>query len=212
MSNKADRYLHNMQTVHANGAQIPALGFGTWDLRGSVATDMVRFALDIGYRHIDTAVMYNNETEVGAGLRLSGVSRGSIFLTTKIWPTDFAPKDFHRALQTSLQRLQVDYVDLLLLHWPNPDIALADTLGTLAQARKDGLARHIGVSNFNRSLLNEAVSLCDEPLVVNQIEYHPFLDQRDMVKVMGDHDIALAAYCPIARGRVFNDPVLSDIA
>ena len=132
-------------SVAANGAKIPLLGLGTWDLRGRTCARMVEAALRLGYRHIDTAEMYDNEREVGEGLHASGVKRGDVFVTTKVWPSHFAPRELERAARDSLARLRLREVDLLLLHWPNPQIPLADTLGALSKVKRDGLTRHIGV-------------------------------------------------------------------
>ncbi|HET8921164.1 MAG TPA: aldo/keto reductase [Xanthobacteraceae bacterium] len=200
-----------MASVTANGAKIPLLGLGTWDLRGRTCARMVEQALQLGYRHIDTAEMYDNEREVGEGLHASGVKRGEIFVTTKVWPSHFAPRDLERAARDSLARLRVREVDLLLLHWPNPQIPLADTLGALGKVKRDGLARHIGVSNFTVKLLEEAVRLSTEPLVANQIECHPFLDQSKVIAACRRHDMAVVAYSPIARGGARNDKLLARI-
>jgi diketogulonate reductase-like aldo/keto reductase len=199
-------------TVTANGAEIPALGLGTWDLRGSVCEAQVAGALDMGYRHIDTAAMYDNEAEVGAGIRASSVPRDDIFLTTKVWPDDAADGDCQRSVEASLARFGLDYVDLILLHWPNPRVPVAETMGALGDVKRRGLARHIGVSNFNVELLREAVATSDEPVVVNQVEYHPFLDQSALLAECRGQGIALTAYSPLAKGRVFSDPVLREIA
>jgi diketogulonate reductase-like aldo/keto reductase len=201
-----------MHTVKANGADIPALGFGTWDLNDGTARDMVRTAIEIGYRHIDTAVKYANETDVGAGIKDSGIARGEIFLTTKIWPTEYEPKTFRAEVEASLGRLGVDYVDLLLLHWPNPDRPMAETIGVLNAAKKDGLTRHIGVSNFTTSLLAEAVRVTEAPLATNQIEYHPYLNQDKVLAANAGYGLATTAFCPVARGRVFKDAKLQAIA
>jgi 2,5-diketo-D-gluconate reductase B len=198
-------------SVTANGAKIPLLGLGTWDLRGRTCVRMVEQALQLGYRHIDTAEMYDNEREVGEGLHASGVKRGEIFVTTKIWPSHFAPRDLERAARDSLARLRVREVDLLLLHWPNPQIPLADTLGALGKVKRDGLTRHIGVSNFTVKLLEEATRLSTEPLVANQIECHPFLDQSKVIAACRKHDMAVVAYSPIARGGARNDKLLARI-
>ena len=163
--------------VEAHGARIPLLGLGTWDLRGRTCARLVEQALRLGYRHVDTAEMYDNEREVGEGLRASGVKRDEVFVTTKVWPSHFAPRELERAAKDSLVRLRLSEVDLLLLHWPNPQIPLAETLGALCKVKRDGLARHIGVSNFTVALIEEAVRLASEPLVCNQIEVHAFLDQ-----------------------------------
>jgi 2,5-diketo-D-gluconate reductase B len=198
-------------SVTANGAKIPLLGLGTWDLRGRTCVRMVEQALQLGYRHIDTAEMYDNEREVGEGLHASGIKRGEIFVTTKIWPSHFAPRDLERAARDSLARLRVREVDLLLLHWPNPQIPLADTLGALGKVKRDGLTRHIGVSNFTVKLLEEATRLSTEPLVANQIECHPFLDQSKVIAACRRHDMAVVAYSPIARGGARNDKLLARI-
>jgi diketogulonate reductase-like aldo/keto reductase len=172
---------------------------------------MVEAALRLGYRHIDTAEMYDNEREVGEGLDASGIKRGEVFVTTKVWPSHFAPHDLERAARDSLKRLRLREVDLLLLHWPNPQIPLADTLGALCKVKRDGLARHIGVSNFTVKLVEEAVRLASEPLMCNQIECHPFLDQSKVIAACRKHDMAVVAYSPIARGSAHNDKVLARI-
>src|SRR4051812_26176445 len=171
-----------MQVTEANGARIPAIGLGTWELRGRTCARIVEQALRLGYRHIDTAQMYNNERDVGEGVRASGVSRAEVFLTTKIGPTHFAPNDLLRSVKESLFKLRMTEVDLLLLHWPNPRVPLSETLDGLAQARQTGLAKHIGVSNFNVALMEEAVATSTQPLACNQVEYHPYLDQTKVLE------------------------------
>lgn len=197
--------------IAANGARIPLLGLGTWELRGRSCAGMVEAALRLGYRHIDTAEMYDNEREVGEGLHASKIKRGEIFVTTKVWPSHFAPRDLERAARDSLGRLRLREVDLLLLHWPNPQIPLAETLGALCKVKRDGLARHIGVSNFTVKLIEEAVRLSSEPLVCNQIECHPFLDQSKVIAACRKHGMAVVAYSPIARGGARNDKLLAKI-
>jgi diketogulonate reductase-like aldo/keto reductase len=198
-------------TVEARGARIPLVGLGTWELRGRVCTRVVEQALRLGYRHVDTAEMYDNEREVGEGLRASGVKRDEVFVTTKIWPSHFAPRELERAARDCLVRLRLSEVDLLLLHWPNPQIALAETLGALDKVKRDGLARHIGVSNFTMALIEEAVRLTSEPLVCNQIECHPFLDQSKVIAACRRQQLAVVAYSPIARGRARDNEVLARI-
>jgi 2,5-diketo-D-gluconate reductase B len=200
-----------MHAVEAKGARIPLVGLGTWELRGRVCARIVEQALRLGYRHIDTAEMYDNEREVGEGLRASGVARDEVFLTTKIWPSHFAPLELERAAKGSLARLRFDQVDLLLLHWPNPQIPLAETLGALGKVKREGFARHIGVSNFTVALIEEAVRLSTEPLVCNQVEMHPFLDQSKVVAACRAHGMATVAYSPIARGNAKKDAVLARI-
>jgi 2,5-diketo-D-gluconate reductase B len=198
-------------SVTAHGAKIPLLGLGTWELRGRTCARMVEAALRLGYRHIDTAEMYDNERDVGEGLHASGLKRGEVFVTTKVWPSHFAPRDLERAARDSLHRLHLREVDLLLLHWPNPQIPLVDTLGALCKVKHDGLARHIGVSNFTVKLLEEALRLSTEPLVCNQIECHPFLDQSKVIAACRKHGMVVIAYSPIARGGARNDKLLARI-
>ena len=197
--------------VEANGAKIPLLGLGTWELRGRTCARIVEQALRLGYRHIDTAELYDNEREVGDGLRASGVARDEVFVTTKIWPSHFAPPSLERAAKESLVRLGLSEVDLLLLHWPNPQVPLAETLGALCKVKRAGLARHIGISNFTVALVEEATKLSAEPLVCNQIECHPFLDQTKVVAACRRHGLAVVAYTPLARGRAVRDRVLVEI-
>jgi 2,5-diketo-D-gluconate reductase B len=201
-----------MHAVEAKGARIPLVGLGTWDLRGRTCARLVEQALRLGYRHIDTAEMYDNEREVGEGLRASGVKRDQVLVTTKIWPSHFAPRELERSAKDSLVRLRLSEVDLLLLHWPNPHIPLSETLGALCKVKRMGLARHIGVSNFTVAMIDEAVALADEPLACNQVEVHAFLDQAKVIAACRRHGMAVVAYSPIARGGVKNDKVLSRIA
>src|SRR6204780_4846978 len=198
-------------SIEANGARIPLLGLGTWELRGRTCARVVEQALKLGYRHIDTAQVYENEREVGEGLRASGVRRDEVFVTTKVWTNHFAPHDLERSVKESLNRLRLAAVDLLLLHWPNPQVPLEETLGALAHVKKLGMARHIGVSNFTVALIDEAVAACPEPLVCDQVEYHPYLDQTKVREACARHGMALVAYSPVARGRIKNDATLARI-
>jgi 2,5-diketo-D-gluconate reductase B len=200
-----------MQFVEANGARIPAIGLGTWELRGRTCARIVEQALKLGYRHIDTAQVYENEREVGEGLRASGIRRDHVFVTTKIWTTHFAPNDLERSTKESLARLRLSEVDLLLLHWPNPQVPLAETLGALAHVRRLGMSRHIGVSNFTVALIEEALAVCPEPLTCDQVEYHPYLDQTKVLEACARHGMAVVAYSPVAKGRIKNDQVLTRI-
>ncbi len=197
--------------VAANGARIPLVGLGTWELRGRLCSRVVEQALRLGYRHVDTAQIYDNEREVGDGLRASGVRRDEVFVTTKIWPAHFAPLELERAAREGLMRLRLSEVDLLLLHWPNPQIPLAETLGALCKVKRDGLARHIGVSNFTVALIEQAVRLSSAPLVCDQVECHPFLDQTKVIAACRAHGLAVVAYSPIARGKIRNNDVLDRI-
>jgi len=199
------------QVNEVHGARIPVVGLGTWNLRGRSCAGLVEQALRLGYRHVDTAEMYDNEREVGEGVRASGIARNQVFITTKVWPSHFAPRELERAAKESLARLRLAEVDLLLLHWPNPQVPLSETLGALCKIKQDGMARHIGVSNFNIALLEQATSLSAEPLVCNQFEMHPFLDQSKLVSACRAKGMAVVAYSPIARGNAKNDAVLARI-
>src|SRR3954468_20171270 len=179
-----------MQFIEANGAKIPAIGLGTWELRGRACARLVEQALKLGYRHIDTAQIYENEREVGEALRASGVRREEVFVTTKVWTTHFAPNDLERSTKDSLAKLRLSEVDLLLLHWPNPQVPLAEALGALAHVKRLGMARHIGVSNFPVALLDQAIAGCGEPLVCDQVEYHPYLDQTKVLAACAHHGMA----------------------
>ena len=198
-------------TIEANGAKIPQLGLGTWELRGDTCVRMVQEALKRGYRHIDTAEMYDNEEAVGGGLRASGVARGEIFVTTKVWHTHFEPAALLKAAKESLGKLKLDHVDLLLLHWPNASVPLEDTVGALNDAKSRGLAKHIGVANFTVDLVRQAVKLSKAPLVNNQIEMHPYLDQSKVVAECEGHGMSLTAYSPIAKGGAASDETLKRI-
>jgi diketogulonate reductase-like aldo/keto reductase len=196
----------------AHGAAIPALGFGTSPMTGGLDPATVVAALKAGYRHIDTAWKYRTERAVGEAMRASGVPRSEIFLTTKVSHEYLRADDFARSVDESLAALKVDYVDLLLVHWPNPDIPLRETMPALAKAKRQGLARHIGVANFNIALLDQALKLCPEPLVALQAEYHPYLDQTRLLNAVRQRGLVYIAYCPLGRGRLFSDPVLGEIA
>jgi len=197
--------------AHEAGA-IPALGFGSSPLTGGLTADTVLAALKTGYRHIDTARKYGTEGAVGEALRACGLARKDIFLTTKVSHENLRADNFARSVDDSLAALKVDYVDLLLVHWPNPAIPLSETMPALAKAKRQGLARHVGVANFNIALLDQAVALCPEPLVALQAEYHPYLDQAKLMAAVRRHRLVFIAYCPLGRGRLFGDPVLAEIA
>ena len=200
-----------VHVVSANGAQIPAIGFGTWDVRGEACMRMVDGAIRAGYRHVDTAAMYDNEVQVGKGLRASGVPRDDVFVTTKVWYDMIGYGDLQRSAEESLKRLDLDKVDLLLIHWPNPSIPLKDSIKALCETKTQGLAQHIGVSNFPSALVEEACSLSSEPLAVNQVEYHVGLDQSKVLAAGRGHGMALTAYSPLGKGDLFSNPVLQRI-
>jgi 2,5-diketo-D-gluconate reductase B len=198
-------------TPLAGGGPIPAIGCGTWELRGELCAAIVAEALGLGYRHVDTAQGYSNETEVGDGIRMSGVPRDEVFVTTKVRPQRVGEGDLQRSVEESLERLGLNEVDLLLIHWPNPAVPIRETITALADAQRRGLTRHIGVSNFTIAHLAEAVDATDVPIITNQIEYHPYLDQRRLIGEIRRLGMIVTAYCPIALGRVARDPVIAAI-
>jgi len=200
--------MHSDSANTVGSAHIPALGLGTWDLRGRTCARVVEQALRLGYRHIDTAEIYGNEREVGEGLRGSGIDREQVFITTKVWQEHLAPREFERAAKESLAKLRLSDVDLLLIHWPNARVPLAETIGALCRMKSQGFARNIGVSNFTVPLVEQAAKLATEPLANNQIEWHPYLDQSKVIAASRRHGLAITAYSPIARGRAGDDNVL----
>lgn len=193
-------------TLHS----IPLLGLGTWDLRGDACTRSVREALEIGYRHVDTAQMYENEQEVGRGLSESDIERGEIFLTTKLWTNNLTREAVASSFESSLKRLGTEYVDLLLIHWPNASVPVEETLEAMGRLRDSGRARAIGVSNFPVALWRRALELA--PVGVNQVECHPFLVQTALRDFAVERGLQLVAYRPIAKGEVAEASVIADIA
>jgi 2,5-diketo-D-gluconate reductase B len=191
------------------GTEIPRLGFGTWLITGKDASEGVRDALEIGYRHLDTARAYENEAEVGEGIAASGVDRADIWLTTKIWLDDFEPARLKRAAEDSLRKLRTDYVDLLLLHWPSADIPVEHSLQAMRELQEAGRIRHAGVSNFPAGMLSRALDVL--PLFADQVEYHPFLAQDALLGLAQRHDFTLTAYSPLAHGKVVGHPELTAI-
>ena len=189
-----------MDTVTTNGASIPSIGFGTWTLRQDQATDLVSHAIETGYRHIDTATIYENETAVGRGIRAAMLPREDLFLATKVWLTDLAAGDLQASAKASLQRLGVEYVDLLLIHWPSKTIALEESIHALNEVATLGWTKHIGVSNFTVSLMAQAAQFSERPLVCNQIEYHPMLNQNKVLSACNKQGLAVVSYCPLFRG------------
>jgi diketogulonate reductase-like aldo/keto reductase len=191
-----------MQFVDAHGAHIPQIGLGTMTLKGDVCIEAVKTALQMGYRHLDTAAFYGNEVENGDGLRASGVKREDVFICTKVRENNLLPENFNKSLDQSLTNLKLPYVDLLLIHWNNKDIPFSTSVAALCAAKKDGRAKNVGVANFTAKMLDEAWAVTTEPLVCNQIEMHPFINQDKVVAASRKHGMAVVAYCPIARGKV----------
>jgi len=195
-----------------SGLSIPSIGLGTWELRGQECKRVVREALEAGYRHIDTAAMYENESEVGSGIVDSGVDRKEVFLTTKINTIEVNNEGIVDAFHKSLSDLKTDYVDLLLIHWPTFSTNLGDMLEIMYGIKESQKARAIGVSNFNSTLLNECTRLGFEDIYCNQVEYHPFLSQEILLKKMNEMDVIPVAYCPICRGDVAKDSVIMNLS
>ncbi|MDF9798745.1 2,5-diketo-D-gluconate reductase B [Catalinimonas alkaloidigena] len=198
-----------MKFINIKDSRMPALGFGTYTLKGKNCEEGVEDAIRLGYRHIDTAEMYDNETEVGKGIKVSGISREELFITTKVWYTHLHKDALINAAHQSLQKLALDFVDLLLIHWPNDSVALEESLQAMMQLQEEGKVKHIGVSNFNRKMVEEARKIA--PVVCNQVEYHPYLDQSKLLDTVHENDMFLTAYCPIAKGKVMDDEQLRAI-
>ena len=198
-----------MEYVDVQSLRVPALGFGTWRLDGATAREGVRHALELGYRHIDTAAMYANEDEVGAGIRDAGVPRDEIFLVTKIPPGSLDAAGVRRTVEASVDALGP--VDLLLIHWPSSrGVPMGETLGAMREAVEAGQARHLGVSNFSVEQCREAME--HAPILANQVELHPFSHRDDLVAFAAEHDLLVTAYSPLAKGRVGREPTLRQIA
>ncbi|UPV76468.1 aldo/keto reductase (plasmid) [Halorussus limi] len=200
-----------MEYVETGGARIPKLGLGTWQNTGSECTETVRTALDLGYRHVDTAQAYDNEAAVGEGIARAEVDRDEVFLTTKVWRSNLRYDDVLDSVRDSLDRLGVEYVDLLLAHWPHPRVPVAETLEAMTELRESGAVKNVGVSNFTLSQLREARGVADVPLVANQVLYHPYKDQSDLQRYCATNGVALVAYSPLARGDVLSDDLLERI-
>jgi diketogulonate reductase-like aldo/keto reductase len=201
-----------MHTIDTHCANIPALGFGTFRMSEKEVAAILPAALNTGFRHVDTAQIYQNEAAVGQAMKDAGVPRDEIFLTTKVWVTDFAPDRFQASVVESLRKLQTDHVDLLLLHWPEgSDVSREVQIAELNAARSKGMARHIGVSNYSSAQMRKAVELSAAPLVTNQVEYHPWLSQASVLDEARKLGMSVTAYYAMADGRSATDPVLRDI-
>jgi 2,5-diketo-D-gluconate reductase B len=192
------------------GMKVPALGFGTFRLHGNTCRDAVLHAMHIGYRHIDTAQAYDNELDVGEALRMSGVPRDDYFLTTKIDNGQHAAPNVISSTEESLRKLGVDFVDLLLIHWPINTVTLAVTIEAMRRLQEDGKTRLIGVSNFPTHLVSEAMK--HATIFGDQVEYHPLLGQEKLCAMAREHDFMITAYSPLARGKVVDYAVMNDIA
>ena len=200
-------------TVSAHGATMPVVGYGTMLYpEPERAVGLIAHAIEYGYRHIDTARKYGSERWVGEAIRASGVPRDELWVTTKVTEENAKADDFARSVDTSLQTLGLDYVDMVLIHWPQPNVPLEETLGALAKAKREGLTRHIGVSNFTVALLDEAMAKCREQIITNQIEYHAYLRQDKLLAASARHELIVTCYAPVARARLLDDPVITEIA
>lgn len=200
-----------MDTIATAGVAMPRLGLGTFRITGAGAQAAVESGIAMGYRHIDTAARYENEAEVGAGIRASGVPRGDLFVTTKVWHEFLGPEALPRACEASLRRLGLDYVDLYLVHWPAPQMDIAAVMQGMARLKEQGLVRSFGVSNFTLPMLRTAVEQVGAPIATNQVEYHPFLSQAPMLAWLREKGIPLTAYAPLAQGRAASDETLAAI-
>lgn len=202
-----------MKFIEASGARIPAIGLGTYQLRGEACTNLVARAIEAGYRHIDTARMYGNERDVGQGIRASGIARDDLFVTTKIWHDQIGSADLVDSARAAVEAIGIGPVDLLLIHWPNADIPLEDSIRALNEARSLGLSHHIGVANFTSAMMDDASAISEAPLICNQVEYHPFISQEAILGACERHDMALVAYSPIGQGKdLLSHPTIQGVA
>jgi len=194
---------------------IPAFGLGTFRLKGQTVIDSVRNALDVGYRAIDTAQIYDNEAEVGQAIADAGVARDRLFVTTKVWIANFSHDALLDSLRESLRKLRTDHVELTLIHWPSPKdaVPMAEYLGALAEAKSQGLTRQIGISNFTIAQTRQAIDILGaDAIATNQIEVHPYLQNRALIAFLKDQGIHVTAYMSLAYGEVLKDPVIQAIA
>ncbi len=199
--------------IEKNDIKIPTLGFGTWQMTGENCITAVSKALEVGYRHIDTAQIYGNEEEVGEAIKNSGVDRGDIFLTTKVWTSAFKMDALQKSIDNSLKNLKTDYIDLILLHWPNETEApFNEQMAALKEVQESGKTKLIGVSNFTVAQTKEIVEIIGADIVTNQVEYHPFLSQEHLLNFLRSKNMFLTAYCPLAQGSVINDDSIKKIA
>ncbi len=200
-----------MNNLQIQGISMPKLGLGTWQMRGDACREAVARAISLGYRHIDTAEMYDNEEGVGAGIKDAAIARSDLHVTTKVWHENLEPDRVRRAFNKSLNKLGLDYVDLYLIHWPSADMDLAATIEAIMRLKEEGRVRAIGVANFPVALLKQAVEDIGAPIACNQVEYHIYLGQDKLLNYMRGKGIALTAYCPLAKGEAADDPVLNEI-
>lgn len=200
-----------MQYKTAQGINVPEIGLGTYQLYGRECYQIIRKALDLGYTHFDTAQMYKNEREIGEAVYQSNVDREDLFITTKVWHTNLEHDDLLQTVEQSLKELRTPYVDLLLIHWPNEQVSLKQTFEAMLVLRDQGKAMNIGVSNFSMSWIRQTIEELRVPIFCNQVEFHPFLGQFDLLEYSYDHDFLVSAYSPLAKGKVPENEVLAKI-
>lgn len=200
-----------MQTVNLHGAAVPALGFGVFRMSDDEVERVVPAALEAGFRHFDTAQIYQNEAALGRALAASGARRDDLFLTTKVWVDNYTPERFAASVEESLEKLKTDYVNLLLLHWPADKVSVAEQIEMLNAVHASGKTRFIGVSNQNIAQMKQSVELSAAPIITNQVEAHPYLDQRALTKAATAAGVAITAYYGMADGAVPRDAVLQAI-
>jgi 2,5-diketo-D-gluconate reductase B len=195
-----------------SGAEMPLVGLGTWTLRNAEATDAVKEALDLGYRHIDTAEGYRNQRAIADGIKAAGVSRDELFIVSKVAPEHLRYEEVLTAARQTLDDLRTDYLDMYLIHWPNPDVPIRETLTALEELRRKGSIRAIGVSNFYEDHLNEALATGIAPIENNQVPYHPHANQESLRRYCEEHGIVVTAYSPLGRGDLVRNPELESLA
>lgn len=200
-----------MTYIESHGVRIPALGFGVFRMSDAEVERVIPVALEAGFRHFDTAQIYANEAVLGWALERAGAARDDLFLTTKVWVDHYRPERFAASVEESLEKLRVSQVDLLLLHWPGTQVPVADQIALLNEVRAAGKTRHIGVSNQNVAQMTESVRLSTAPILTNQVEVHPYLDQRALIAAAREQQLAITAYYGMADGQVPRDPLIQDI-
>ena len=200
-----------MESASVRGVSVPKVGLGTYRLSGTTCRTAVEQAIDLGYRHIDTAEYYDNQAAIGEAIAASDVPREDLFLTTKVWRTNLAHDAVLRSTRESLEKLGLDIVDLLLIHWPSQSVPIEETLSAMNQLQDEGRVRHIGVSNFSVQQLDAARDASETPILTNQVRYHPYADKQDLLEYCLANDVLLTAYSPLAKGRVADDGTLAGI-
>jgi 2,5-diketo-D-gluconate reductase B len=200
-----------MDTIPVRDVDVPALGFGTWPMEGETCEQAVRDALEVGYRHVDTAQMYDNEAAVGRAVADAAVAREDVFVVTKLLRENLPAERVASSFERSLDRLGMDHVDHLLVHAPSDSVPIEETMGAMNDLQAEGLVDHVGVSNFSVSQLRAAMAASETPILTNQVAYHPYRDRSELLAFCVDHDVALTAYSPLDEGAVVDDGTLADV-